>query len=382
METKQLLQPGDRAPNFFLPDQRELVISLYDKVKGGPILAVFLANADADMDVAVLNDLVAREPALADGGVHVFCVIGCDEAAMRARAIDSRAAFFVVADVDGKVAGRFGVADGIRAAFILDPNQRVTASRALTAPEDFAGIAAQAQGLPATVPFAGPIHPPILIIPNVLDRKTCQYLIAQYWARGNEDSGTYRVIDGEPVLQTNYNAKRRRDHHILDEDLKVLLRGVFERRVIPEVKRAFHFQITRNEEFKIVCYDADVGGYFRMHRDNTTPQTLHRRFALTLILNAEDFDGGELTFPEFGGATYTPPTGAAVVFSCDLLHQVADVRRGRRFVILSFMFDDAGAKQKQQFRAALQKRRDAQERLITQASSAPRARGSLLIGTD
>ncbi len=358
--TKHLLQPGDRAPNFFLPDQRELVISLYDKVKGGPILVVFMASADDETDVGIFNGLAARAAALVEGGVHVFCVIKSDEAAMRARAAAVGTTFFVLADEDAKAAAAFGIAAGSRAAFILDPNQRVLTSQQLAGDGDLAGVAAMAQSLPPPARVAGQMHPPILIIPNVLDRKTCDYLIAQYWARGNEDSGTYRVIDGEPVLQANYDAKRRRDHHIMDRDLKELLGDAFAKRVIPEVKRAFQFQITRVEEFKIVCYDPEPGGYFRVHRDNSTPQTLHRRFALTLCLNAENYDGGALNFPEFGGASYTPATGEAVVFSCDLLHQVGDVQGGRRFVVLSFMYDEAGHQQKMKFRAAMQKRLDAQ----------------------
>jgi hypothetical protein len=30
------------------------------------------------------------------------------------------------------------------------------------------------------------------------------------------------------------------------------------------------------------------------HRDNTTPDTTNRRFALTLNLNSDEYDGGEL----------------------------------------------------------------------------------------
>ena len=39
------LEPGERVPNIFLPDQRDIIISLYDKVKGGPILLMFYPAA-------------------------------------------------------------------------------------------------------------------------------------------------------------------------------------------------------------------------------------------------------------------------------------------------------------------------------------------------
>jgi len=112
--------------------------------------------------------------------------------------------------------------------------------------------------------------------------------------------------------------------------------------VLPEIRRAFHCNIRYVEEFKIVRYDADPGGFFRPHRDNTSAGTAHRRFAMTLNLNAEDHEGGELRFPEYKMASYRPRTGEAAIFSCDLLHEATDVTRGSRYVLLSFMYDESG----------------------------------------
>jgi len=112
--------------------------------------------------------------------------------------------------------------------------------------------------------------------------------------------------------------------------------------VLPEIRRAFHCNIRYVEEFKIVRYDADPGGFFRPHRDNTSAGTAHRRFAMTLNLNAEDHGGGELRFPEYNMASYRPRTGEAAIFSCDLLHEATDVTRGSRYVLLSFMYDESG----------------------------------------
>lgn len=81
---------------------------------------------------------------------------------------------------------------------------------------------------------------------------------------------------------------------------------------------------------------------------NTTKGTAHRRFAVSLVLNAESFEGGFLRFPEFGRQLYAPPTGGAVVFSCSLLHEATPVTRGTRFVFLPFLYDDAAAAIRQQ----------------------------------
>ena len=36
-QARQQIAIGDRAPNVFLPDQRDIIISLHDKARGGPI---------------------------------------------------------------------------------------------------------------------------------------------------------------------------------------------------------------------------------------------------------------------------------------------------------------------------------------------------------
>jgi predicted 2-oxoglutarate/Fe(II)-dependent dioxygenase YbiX len=116
------------------------------------------------------------------------------------------------------------------------------------------------------------------------------------------------------------------------------------RRLVPQVQRAFQFKATRIERHIICCYDAGTGGYFRPHTDNSTLGTAHRRFAVSIGLNAEEYEGGDLRFPEFGPRTYRPTTGGAIVFSCSLLHEALPVTRGRRFAVLPFLYDEAAAK--------------------------------------
>ena len=56
------------------------------------------------------------------------------------------------------------------------------------------------------------------------------------------------------------------------------------------------------------------------------------------LLNTEQFEGGELRFPEFGNQLYRPETGAGIVFSSSLLHEPLHVTGGRRFVLLCFLY--------------------------------------------
>lgn len=93
------------------------------------------------------------------------------------------------------------------------------------------------------------------------------------------------------------------------------------------------------ERYLVGCYSAEDKAHFNAHRDDTTKGTAHRRFAVSVNLDA-DFDGGEVSFPEYGRRGYK----GAVVFSCSLLHAVSTVTRGRRYAFLPFLYDDAAAK--------------------------------------
>ena len=112
------------------------------------------------------------------------------------------------------------------------------------------------------------------------------------------------------------------------------------RRVFPEIERALTRIISGAEQFKIVCYDASEGGRFGAHRDNVVQHHAHRRFAMTLNLNAGEYEGGALRFPEYGPDLYSAGTGDAIVFSCSLLHEAMPVTKGLRYVLLAFFFDE------------------------------------------
>jgi len=187
-------------------------------------------------------------------------------------------------------------------------------------------------------------HAPVLQLPRVLEPGLCRELIARYEAGETHDSGFMRDVAGKTMLILDHSHKRRADYHIQDEDMQGALRLRVQRRLIPEIAKAFQFEVTRMERYIVACYDGTSGGHFRPHRDNTTKNTAHRRFAVTINLNAEDYEGGDLRFPEFGPSTYRAPTGGAVVFSCGLLHEAMPVTAGKRYAFLPFLYDDAAAK--------------------------------------
>ena len=210
--------------------------------------------------------------------------------------------------------------------FLLDPTLRPLA--VFPPPADEAAIQrlrAVIEGLPAPERHGGmEAQAPILFIPRVFEPDLCQALIAHYRKTGGEPSGFMREIDGKTTLVLDPNHKRRRDAPVDDEKLMNQARERIRRRVAPEIKKAYQFEVTRIERDIVACYLAEDAAHFRAHRDNTTKGTAHRRFAVSINLN-DDFEGGTLSFPEYSNHQYRIPPGAAVVFSCNLLHRVVPV---------------------------------------------------------
>jgi predicted 2-oxoglutarate/Fe(II)-dependent dioxygenase YbiX/peroxiredoxin len=247
-------------------------------------------------------------------------------------------------DADGAIARAYGAlsetGEERPAWLLLDPSLRILMSARA---DQTAEVVARLAALPPPDAHAGvPMHAPVLIVPRIFEPDLCRRLIRHYEETGGAPSGVMREVDGKTVGVLD-NFKKRRDASIDDVAFQQELNLRIARRLLPEIRKAFQYKATRIERHIVACYDAGDGGYFRPHRDNTTAGTAHRRFAVSINLNAEEFEGGDLRFAEFGSRTYRPPTGGAVVFSCSLLHEATPVTRGRRYAFLPFLYDDEAA---------------------------------------
>jgi hypothetical protein len=228
---------------------------------------------------------------------------------------------------------------------VLDPTLRVIHVVPFMADlSDIARVRALVEQLPPVSRFSGlELQAPIIVLPNVLEPALCQQLLRLYETHGGTESGFMREINGQTVLTYDHSFKRRKDYTIEDGELIKAIQVRFTRRVVPMIQRAHQFKVTRMERYIVSCYAAEDQAHFNPHRDNTTKGTAHRRFAVSVNLN-DDFDGGEVSFPEYGPRSYKAPTGGAVVFSCSLLHAVSTVTRGRRYAFLPFLYDDEAAR--------------------------------------
>jgi predicted 2-oxoglutarate/Fe(II)-dependent dioxygenase YbiX len=312
------LDIGERAPDFAARGPSGQPARFYAYAGGRPTALVF-------------DDSAPVEPRLVDLGNRLDG--RTDVALHRIGGQPAERPVPTWADPDRAVASAYGVADGELTAVVLDPNLRLVGT---VTGDGFAEevVTLLERAVHRDRPVTVTAQAPVLLLPAALPPEWCQRLIDVWHHAGGVDTGVER--DGAEVLDDAY--KRRRDHTVRDPDLMRELSTVVGRRVMPEVRKAFGYRATRFEGFKIACYDASTGGFFRAHRDNLTRATAHRAFALTLNLN-DSYEGGELRFPEYGNQLYRPDAGAALVFSCSQLHEVREITAGRRFVLLSFLFD-------------------------------------------
>lgn len=223
-----------------------------------------------------------------------------------------------------------------------DGNLKITARHALSIDGDDARAnnreifetAARVLSPDGTLPKnKGETHAPVALVEHVLPPEFCERLIS-LWRDGRKFTG--RVGSGDHSV-VNKQAKRRSDVHP-SREICAELDAILVSTLLPEIKKVFGLEITNREMYKVGVYDSSDGGFFLQHRDNHEEELTHRRVALTLNLN-DDFEGGELSFPEYGPQGYKPGAGSCVVFPCALMHQANPVRSGTRFMLVTFMFE-------------------------------------------
>jgi predicted 2-oxoglutarate/Fe(II)-dependent dioxygenase YbiX/peroxiredoxin len=339
------LYVGDPAPWF-----RQMCIGQaekfsFDMVAGRFVALCFYGSASDPASKDALASVQAHRGIFDTINLSFFGV-STDEADESDRNLVPAPGVRHFADKDGAVSRLYGVVPRTGAPtpktlrrfwYVLDPRLRVVAIFPLDTEGNKAALRFL-QALPAPASYFQAAQVPVLMIPHVFEPEFCQRLIRQHQEGGAVDS----PILTEGMTVKDHGFKRRRDSRIADPALMEQTLSRIFRRVGPEIRHAFQFNATRLERLIIACYDAAEQGRFGPHRDNTVAATAHRRFAVSINLN-DDFDGGNLVFPEYGPRLFRPPAGAALVFSCSLMHAVTPMQSGRRYACLPFMYDDAAA---------------------------------------
>ena len=355
------LKPGaQRGDSAFLLNRGRHRVA-FDSFPGRAIALAFLGSAgDPGTDAALLA--LAAHGGLVEAGKAAFFAVISEPGSTARRALEARfpAVRFLWDDDGESLAGAFGAS---RVWVILDPMLRVIDVAPLDAFDRVMGrldrAAAPSQAIAACPPA------PILTLTDVLEPELCRHLIDCFERGDGRESGFMQDVEGRSVEHFDDDWKRRRDFLLTDPRLIASIRARIGRRVGPEIRKAFQMAVTRIERDLIARYDAETGGHFGPHRDDTGISVAHRRFAVSINLNAE-FDGGEISFPEYSPQTFKAAPGAAIVFSASILHQVSRVTRGRRYVFLTFLFDEDAERLRQ---ANLKAAQEAQRQLQPMAGA-------------
>ena len=338
------LESGDRLPEFALPLSETTTLSLAAVSLGKPVVLFFcrdLRSESLKRLMFALHRVHERLLALA----HVAFVSDRPLGATTAFAKHLELPFPLFSDPDRQSFRDYGLASEQEEAVscvIADAQRRLLRlDRRVAAEGYFEPVLALLAALPAPPPLELGPAAPVLYLPGVFEAGFCRRLIEAYATGAQRDSTVLRVgaPEGERNLVSSAR-KIRRDHLVTEPELVGRIVRDLRARVMPEIRKAFQFRVDRSPWFKIGCYRAESGGFFGPHRDDTTPRSRYRRFALTLNLNTGDYEGGHLRFPEYGPQLYRPAAGDAIVFSCSLVHEVLPVTAGARYALITFFYGE------------------------------------------
>lgn len=258
--------------------------------------------------------------------------------------------FGLMSDEQGFISARFGIApdDRVGYAFWLDENLRVIDRFALDKTDDLAPvIEAMWKANFSITPRVVAHQAPVITIPNLLPPHICAQAIEYF----ENDAWREQGKVGEVGMATVSTSNKIRVDSYPKGEMRALLDDYMRKNMFPEVEKVTGVRLTSREQYKIGCYDAREGGFFSPHRDNFDRSLRYRRYAITLNLN-DDFEGGELVFPEYGPILYRAATGGATVFPCSLMHKANKVTKGKRYMLVTFFYGEAEAAWRKEYRAA------------------------------
>jgi predicted 2-oxoglutarate/Fe(II)-dependent dioxygenase YbiX len=344
MANALLLRPGDRVPDFALPGLDGKYRKFIWSFTGRPV-ALLVADDLKTLDADHFATLVAGCKGASVGLVAVAATAAAAASSIWSKLGGEAGEHLLLCDADRKFVPAllsqggigFGQTAGPRTrVIVLDPNQRVAATfdsrPLLAAAEAIESLADSVRSnAGANQAIKCPLAP-VLVLPRVFEPDFCSQVV-RLWHKGDhKDSGVSSRYGNVDVAEL----KRTEDYMIVEPMMQKAISDRLAYRIGPELAKAFAFDREFTFDAHVVLsYSAEGNHFFSAHRDNGAPTTADRAFAVSLNLN-DDFEGGELVFPEYSGVRVSPPLGAAAVFSCSVLHEALPVTRGRRFVLTTF----------------------------------------------
>jgi predicted 2-oxoglutarate/Fe(II)-dependent dioxygenase YbiX len=350
-QPRLLVLPGQRVPFCYGLGADRRFYS-FESQAGRPA-AMILASQVARGDLLPLLQEFARQSEAFASREADIVVLGTEDVVRGLAGDAADVPAIRMIDCGSGFLDRSGVQPGAQVVLVTDRNLRV--ARRLV-PGQTTDIVATCLGcldeLPRETARDVSLPAPVLVLPNLLSRELCQGLIETFEASISIDGGVASIdAAGMPQGRVDHDRKRRRDFLIppgdpLDRGLQKLLLD----RCAPEIAKAFQARIAYTDRLLIARYD-EAESWFRRHRDNTAENVAFREFAISINLNAEDYEGGHLLFPEYNDHRYRPPSGGGLIFSSSVLHEAVPVTRGRRYVLLTFFHSEAAEARRRAYMA-------------------------------
>ena len=333
----EAVQTGDRAPACYGVSAERAFYS-FEEQYGRPVVLI-LAGAGAVPGLLPVIQAVSARPDLFEVRDADVLLLLDDNPSSPWRGDPPP-----IRTIDcGDFLSRCGVGARESLVLVLDRNLRVaTRFQPAVRPDDVAACLDCLDDLPREAPRDVSQPAPVLLLPNLLSRDLCRSLIERFESGPSIDGEVARTDAAGNVCSVVDHAKKfRRDMPIgLDDRLHGRLRDLVLSRCAPEIAKAFQARVSHLDRILVSRYD-EAAGWFRRHRDNAAANIAFREFALSVNLNTGEYEGGHVLFPEYNDHRYRAPVGGGVIFSTSVLHEVAPITSGRRYVLLTFLHGDA-----------------------------------------
>lgn len=144
----------------------------------------------------------------------------------------------------------------------------------------------------------------------------------------------------------NEKKKIRKDVALRVTECKAVDFIIFEKlKLLLEWK--FGVSISYRERYKIGWYSGEKLGFYVPHTDKQGGMDYRDISMVVCASRQEDYDGGEFLFPDLD-ISFKLDLGDAIFFESSMRHGVKPVTRGNRYVLISFLFGELGAKLKRE----------------------------------
>ena len=161
-----------------------------------------------------------------------------------------------------------------------------------------------------------------------------------------ENSKNHTEFESKISGNVDKKIKNRKDIYYSRKESFLLDRRIFieKSKIIKEIKEKFNIKLKYREPYKLGTYYGKDKSHRGIHRDNRCLTEKHRQISMIICLsNSSDYSGGWLNIidPIYKNKrSFKLDKGDVIFFDSGLRHYVDHVTKGKRQVIISFMWGE------------------------------------------